>query len=204
MAEAINPEEYQFPSIYNFPPFFTRQINQQVWNSQLGSWADLITSYCRHHRIWRLDATNDYTGLFENKLLKRKVRPDTIRDILDHLVASGQAMWTDPETIKSTSAKDSTAISSSRYLRQPAGILVLWQSLDDWAAILSQWLADTGHPKGSVLTLYELLEDEESRVPALIGMDRQLFGAVATKLVAKGSAVAMRDGNGGLVGLKTC
>lgn len=90
---STTPNDFEFPSIYNFPPFFTyvyamllrqgywhlskrRQPTEQTWESQLAQWNDLILSYCRHYRIFRIDlhevTVPGGSNLFENKQIKRK------------------------------------------------------------------------------------------------------------------------------------
>ncbi|VVT48549.1 uncharacterized protein SAPINGB_P001833 [Magnusiomyces paraingens] len=46
---------FPFPKIYQFPPFFTRQVNERTWHSQLVNWNSLILAYCRYYRIFTLD-----------------------------------------------------------------------------------------------------------------------------------------------------
>jgi ESCRT-II complex subunit VPS25 len=44
----------------------------------------LILSYCRHHRLWRLSVIDAIdTLLFSNAKLKRKLRLDDAREVLD-------------------------------------------------------------------------------------------------------------------------
>lgn len=38
------------PSIYNFPPFFTRQLNDNTWHSQKAAWQMWILLWCRENR----------------------------------------------------------------------------------------------------------------------------------------------------------
>lgn len=49
---------FQFPPIHSFPPFFTRQINDRTWHSQLINWNALILAYCRYHRLYTLSASS--------------------------------------------------------------------------------------------------------------------------------------------------
>lgn len=90
---STTPIDFKFPSIYNFPPFFTyvyamlfrqgywhlskrRQPTEQTWESQVAQWNDLIMSYCRYYRIFRIDlhevTVPGGSNLFENKQIKRK------------------------------------------------------------------------------------------------------------------------------------
>ncbi|KAI9018511.1 hypothetical protein CLU79DRAFT_866163 [Phycomyces nitens] len=66
---------FEFPSIHEFPPFYTRQPTEATWESQVGQWSQVILNYCRHHRIFKLDlqkATSPGSSdLFENTKIKR-------------------------------------------------------------------------------------------------------------------------------------
>lgn len=65
-------QPFPFPSIYSFPPFFTRQPNSQTWTSQLSLWSSLILGYCRYNRIWRIDLNTAIEwDLFSNKEINR-------------------------------------------------------------------------------------------------------------------------------------
>lgn len=53
---------FLFPKIYQFPPFFTRQVNERTWHSQLINWNALILAYCRYYRIFTLDISRTSTS----------------------------------------------------------------------------------------------------------------------------------------------
>ncbi|POV99568.1 hypothetical protein PSHT_13430 [Puccinia striiformis] len=52
---------YNFPSIFSFPPFFTKQPNQQTWAHQVRLWHQLILSYCRYHKLHKIDISSSAT-----------------------------------------------------------------------------------------------------------------------------------------------
>jgi len=66
------PSGFVYPSIYScaariedlasqahsapsFPPFFTRQQHAATWATQSATWTQLVLSFCRYHRLYRLD-----------------------------------------------------------------------------------------------------------------------------------------------------
>lgn len=81
---------FSFPTLYSFPPFFTyvppslpelgganpthsKQPNEQTWAHQSAQWANLNLAYCRFHRIFRIDLTEEQceSELFKNKAIDR-------------------------------------------------------------------------------------------------------------------------------------
>jgi uncharacterized membrane protein YgcG len=65
---------FELPSIYSFPPFFTRQPNAQTYASQKAAWTTLILSYYRAQRVWRIDVnqeTLEKIPIFSNKQIQR-------------------------------------------------------------------------------------------------------------------------------------
>ncbi|CAB5358440.1 unnamed protein product [Rhizophagus irregularis] len=46
---------FSFPSIHNFPPFYTLQPTQTTWQNQAALWSEIILSYYRHHKLYRLN-----------------------------------------------------------------------------------------------------------------------------------------------------
>lgn len=122
------------PQIYNFPPFFTRQLNEQTWEAQKKHWVDLIVEYCRITRLWRLYVDSE---LFSNTKIQRTLKPETVKAILDYMVYVGKADWT-PE-------KDAVWV----YVKPLATI----------ANDIRKWAEDTGNI-GSIITFYEVSEGD--------------------------------------------
>lgn len=103
---------FPFPTIYQFPPFFTRQVNERTWHSQLVNWNSLILAYCRYYRIFTLDlsrTTNNTNNnnnntkkrgeidgeLFWNRKINRALQAETIRAVFEYMVHHGTATWLD-------------------------------------------------------------------------------------------------------------
>jgi hypothetical protein len=64
----------ELPSIFSFPPFFTRQPNEQTYAAQKTAWTNLILSYYRAKRLWRIDVnqeTVDKVPIFSNRDIQR-------------------------------------------------------------------------------------------------------------------------------------
>jgi ESCRT-II complex subunit VPS25 len=141
---------FEFPSIYNFPPFFTLQPNAQHLASQMQSWSSMIQSYCRHHHFFSLslvDATE--SPLFWNKSISRRLQARDARKVVDWMCTKegGQrAEW----------------IGKSKDQEEGASFFVYWRRPEEWAEVVEAWVDETGQ-KGTVLTVYELLESDATR-----------------------------------------
>ena len=74
---------FELPSIYSFPPFFTRQPNSQTYASQKTAWTALILNYYRSKRLWRIDVnqeTIEKVPIFSNKDIQRTTPPTWLFD----------------------------------------------------------------------------------------------------------------------------
>ena len=78
--------QFEWPWQYNFPPFFTIQPNMATQAKQCEAWSELILSYYKHNKEYRLDVTEAHgSPLFSNEAIKRKLAMDDIRMVLDTL-----------------------------------------------------------------------------------------------------------------------
>lgn len=105
---------FDYPSIYNFPPFFTKQPNETVFKSQLEKWGEIIVQYCEAGKIWKLDKDD---GIFNNKEIDRKASEELVGDIFQYLQDSGKLgmdgwMW--------------------------------WKSDEEWAEMVRLWVDGNG------------------------------------------------------------
>ncbi|KAI5808836.1 ESCRT-II complex subunit-domain-containing protein [Peziza echinospora] len=103
-----------FPPQYTFPPFFTRQPNTTTFLRQRALWASFILSYCKHHRLWRLNVSDALeTELFWNRGLGRRVKYCDAVEMIDGGVG------------KST-------------------LIVWWRKPEEWAGVIYDWIDSTG------------------------------------------------------------
>lgn len=168
------PEDFKPPPIYEFPPFFTKQLNEAVWQAQLGYWSKLILDYCCHENIWKIGVNHE---LFTNPRIQRTLKPDVIRLILQHMVNHKDADW----NVKKES------------------IYVYWRKPAELADALRKWVVDTTGQAGSVLTLYEISQDESG---PLYLVDDKVMSQALDILVQKGRATLMKGPNGQVMGVK--
>lgn len=189
-------EPFPFPREYHFPPFFTRQTNLTTHHAQLTKWSALVLAYCRHHRIFKLPLTTAAAAssstssttdplqsqsqsqsspatdeLFHNKTLNRRLSPADVREVIDFMCKEGRAEYCSPGT------------------GQAGGDVawIFWRSPEEWAQLIEGWVDETAQ-KGSVLTLYELVEGDGTLGTDIHGIDRDMLHRALQLLVKRGRA----------------
>ncbi|EHK23847.1 uncharacterized protein TRIVIDRAFT_26754, partial [Trichoderma virens Gv29-8] len=175
---------FPFPREYFFPAFFTRQTNLTIHHAQLTKWSALILAYARHHRLFRitLSAAAD-SDLFFNRGIDRRLAPPDIREVLDFMRKDGRA-----EFVRSGSSNGAADASSSASAASAGDVVFLyWRKPEEWAALVEAFVEETAQ-KGSVLTVYELTEGENTRGTEFHGMDNQVLMKALNILVKRGKA----------------
>lgn len=176
-------KSFVFPSLYSFPPFFTRQPNVETWKSQQSHWISFILAYCRHKRIFRFQISQELldTELFTNKKIQRHVKMDMLKEILDFMANKHNGEWMD------SGKKDV--------------FLIYWRTLNEWADMLMQWIEDTGQ-RNNILTYYELTEGNALINTEFYKIDPIILKKVIEVLVKKGTAQVLRGTNEDEFGIK--
>ncbi len=75
-------------------------------------------------------------------------------------------------------------------------VWVYWRRPEEWAQVLEEWVERTGQ-KGTVLTLYEIVEGEASAREEFAGMDVELLRASLGVCVKRGRAQIFSSGGEG-------
>lgn len=163
-------EPFQFPAAHGNPAFYTIQPTASSRQSQLEKWSRLIQRYCRHYKIFELSIV-DYQDkdLFKNERLKKTLFPENIKKVLDFMVSQdGQqrAEW---------------------VTQDKASAWIYWRRPEEWANSIAAWVDETGQ-KGSVLTLYEIVEGEASETQEFHGMDMVVLKKGLAILAKQGKA----------------
>ncbi|RMZ69156.1 Vacuolar -sorting-associated 25 [Pyrenophora seminiperda CCB06] len=182
---------FAFPPHYSFPPFFTLQPVASTRSSQLASWSSLIQSYCRHNRIFTLsliDALN--TPLFNNTTLRRSLSLRDAKAILTYMASPEGGNRA--EFISTSSKKGAKAGEEG----EGGKVWIYWRRPEEWAAALEEWVERTGQ-KGTVLTLYEIVEGDASRREEFYGMDLELLQKSLGVSVKRGKAQVFGSGGEG-------
>jgi ESCRT-II complex subunit VPS25 len=128
----------EYPSIYSFPPFFTKQPNNDTWSKQLEMWQELLLSFVKYHKQFHI-STDPKQLPFNNPEIQRSLSSETIVLILESLVKQNRGAWEGKSKQKC-------------YL--------YWHTLEEWADLIYKWVFDSGK-NGTVCTLYEIIHGEE-------------------------------------------
>lgn len=168
--------DFAWPWQYSFPPFYTIQPNSETRRVQMTSWCQLILDYCRHSRHFSISVSDaPRSPLFHNAKIKRGLSEDDIRLVLDEMVSSGKAQWTDKSKISCD---------------------ILWRSVEEWASMIYNWVSQQGMTGGSVCTLYELISGDDTAHQEFHGIPEDLAIRALKSLQIKGKAELMsQDGN---------
>jgi ESCRT-II complex subunit VPS25 len=148
-------EPLTLPSIHAFPPFFTRQPNAQIYETQKTTWTNLILNYYRSNRLWRIDVnqeTIEKIPIFSNNQIQRtpprrvarlilgKIKMEFLQELVNGMVENGQAEWVGKNT------------------RVQA--LLFWYKPEEWANMISSWVNPRHfYVQGIILTFRSMRRD---------------------------------------------
>lgn len=178
-ATAVLEDEFRFPAHYSFPPFFTLQPNVTTLSTQLNLWFDLILSYCKHYRQFKLSVSTIVNSpLFNNGAIGRRLDVVSIRRVLNHMTSAEgdrRAEWA------------VTPGAKSKTVDEQSVVWIYWKRPEEWGECVFAWVNDTGQ-KGSVLTVYELRESDAVQKMDWRGMDEDMFRKCLDTLCKGGKA----------------
>lgn len=166
---------FRYPPFYSYPPSFTLQPVKATREKQLKLWCDLVLSYCKHYRIFKLTITDSANSpLFVNASIEyviltdsyisspqisvllansRKLSLPTIEKVFSRLVSMGYGEWLDKE----------------------ANVcLIYWRRPNEWAQIIYDWVERSGRRK-SILTFYELRFSDDTADSEFHEIDPELL-----------------------------
>lgn len=152
------------PSIYAFPPFFTLQLHEETLARQLQLWSDIVLSYCTSNRLFTL---NSSLPVFSNSSIGRRVRGDLFKAIIECML--GRRLLTKHPSIA-------------------GDYVVWWRSIEDWSSALYQYAQETGNVGGAIMTVYELVEGEDSVGQVFHGIPEIVWRPVFKALERDGRA----------------
>lgn len=172
-----NASDFVFPKIYNFPPFFSVQPTALTRQAQLKKWSTFLQKYCKHNRIFKLTIVEALeTPLFHNATLKKRLSLKDAKAVIDYMSSKDgdeRAEWLGPEKSEAW---------------------IWWRKPEEWAALIAGWVEDTGQ-KGTVLTLYELVEGETTENQEFYHLDMDVLRKSLDTLVKKGKAQVFGTGD---------
>ena len=167
--------------MYNFPPFFTRQRNQETESQRKDDWVKWIVMWAKKNQKTEIIVEKELSSdLFCNNNINRKLDLDHAVEICDYLAMKGNGEW----------------VGESK-----TNFLILYKSKAEWARLLFDWVDSSGQ-MGSVFTVYELLEGDETEKQEFHGMDRNLFIKVLEHMEAQGEAKIFTASDPTKIGVK--
>jgi hypothetical protein len=152
----------------SFPPLYTKQRNAETERQRLDDWVRVVVAWAVERKQSEVLVQKEVAQgeLFRNDKIDRRVALEEAVEILDHVAARGNGEW---------------AGSDKRRF------LVLTKSLAEWGRLVVGYVDRTGQ-MGSVLTVFELLEGDDTAAEEFFGMDRTLFMRVLAALEANHQA----------------
>jgi len=175
---------FAFPSIYSFPPFFSRQLNVVTWTHQRQQWAQLILDYCRYHRIFILELKEETCerDLFRNGALQRRLPLGVLREIMTFMDQAGMACSPDESKDDATARR-----------------LVYWRTPAEWASLIYEWITAAGMTN-SILTFFDITSGESPGSAEFRDMPEAMLRRALAVLEQRGKAQIFRgtgqDGDG--------
>ncbi|KAI9650049.1 hypothetical protein NHQ30_000062 [Ciborinia camelliae] len=184
-ATPTSSQPFRFPREHSFPPFFTLQPTSSTLHAQLRKWSDLILSYFTFHKLFRLTVSTFVSSeLFRNERINRRLGEDGLREVLEFMRKEGRVEWMGAG-------------------KGPDSCWVWWRKPEEWARVIEEWVDGTGQ-RGSVLTLYELVEGEGGRGAGMLSMlmDEIIteFHGLDAEILQKALAILVKRGKAQVFG----
>ncbi len=150
--------EFTYPQIYNFPPFFTRQPNDQTWQSQLQTWITLLIQFAKHHRIWILDENGDAISYGDMNTpdqlddldeydddTQQKKSVAEFGNIFDNVKLKRKLkretiLEIYKELITQGYAEWEEKRNSKKSFNRSGNVIIFWKRPEEWAGIISDWV----------------------------------------------------------------
>lgn len=211
--------KFEFPKIYDFPPFFTKQPNLDTYQSQLEQWKNVIIKYCEYNKVWALSITGKPINSDIDDTDTDFLADDYELNEVDELRIANSSNSKDSDfsifkndKIKRT-ASNEFILNIYEYLIEQRsaewidpknknhGILIYWHPLEEWSQIIYDWIDNTGQ-QGTILTIYELRKGDLALNREFYGMNYHMMVRVLETLVKKGKATIMKDEDGNIGGVK--
>ncbi|KAK5626341.1 hypothetical protein RRF57_002056 [Xylaria bambusicola] len=178
----------------------TFQFPRDTLHSQHSKWASLILSYCAYHKLYKLSLSSPSTeDLFHNRRIDRRLSLSDRREVLDFMRRDGRAEFIKPGNSSSSSATAAALNTLTGGDDGSEGVAggvgggggdvwwVYWRTPEEWAALVEAWVDETAQ-KGTVLTLYELSQGEDTTGTEFHGLDLELLQKALQVLVKRNKA----------------
>ena len=170
----VPSDDFPFPDVYHFPPFFTLQPVLATREKQLVLWRELIVQYCTVRKVPTLSVYDRESPLWRNEKIQRQLSLEAIQTICDHLVQQGFGEWYDT---------DAPRTQLRVFGRRPE------QLADDILA----WANANGYLHNHmVVTVYELHSGEDVHGMSFQGLEEDLLRRALAILEQRGLCALFR------------
>ena len=163
----------------SFPPFYTLQPNASTREKQLQLWAQCILSHFSAEGRGVMQPLADHE-IFVNKELDRRLSPEGVLAVAEHLISRGNAEWLDDEHM---------------------GLRVMLESSSALAAEIYSHARDN-HAFTTVYTLFELQSEESFLGVSCREVDPHLLLRALEVLESQGLCSLHRSDNADETGVK--
>jgi ESCRT-II complex subunit VPS25 len=189
-------EAYEHPPHFHFPPFFTLQPVPSSRAKQLQLWGAYVADYASAHGLTRISISEQkgHADLFSNEAIERRLTPDAVRAVLDHLVACGQAVW------DSAGRDDGDAIVGQQALEYSA-VFMCPKPLAELALEVIAW-SNASENDETISTINEMASGELDSTAPFAGLGECVLLAVLKVLVDKDRVVLIEGDNLSETGVK--
>ncbi|ODV85356.1 hypothetical protein CANARDRAFT_7476 [[Candida] arabinofermentans NRRL YB-2248] len=209
----MSSNTFKYPTIYNFPPFFTKQPNLQTFQIQLQIWQDLILDYCKFYKIWSLSINGQpnttTTSITDDD---DDGEEDVDNDDIDIDVDISKNSIFKNDKIERYAKSDFILDIINHMIKNGKcewidannhkfGLFIYWYTLEEWADKLYDWIDNTGQ-NNTVLTLYEIRKSELTENQEFNNINLNLLIKILEILVKLNKALILKDDSGSIVGVK--
>lgn len=132
-----------YPELYDFPPFFTRQIHEDTWQKQKQIWIEFISLFAQQTNTYELNIS---TPIFTNKKISRSISIEMFEELMTEFQKQKKGEWID---------KSNTFV----FYHKP---------VEEWVKNVTSWIKDTHIPLNFICTVYELSQSLNNPHPTVL------------------------------------
>ncbi|RPA83692.1 ESCRT-II complex, vps25 subunit [Ascobolus immersus RN42] len=190
-----------YPPHYTFPPFFTLQPNLSTRAHQLSLWSTLLTTYLRHHKIFRLKIPSDLSKPpFSNPAINRSLRLEDAKTVLfEGLKEAGVVVEKvgGMEIGVGTGGVVQRLVGGTKKEEEvrEMEVVVWWKRREEWAAEVLRWVEESGL-RGDIVAIWDLIHGDVAYFTEFHGMDIYVLRKAIETLEKRGKCKTVMKGEG--------
>lgn len=141
---------------------------------------DIVLGHCEAKRIFSLDCST-VSDPFVNESINRKASPDLIREILNYMAENSIQNYI-PNNLHNA------LLDRAEWQGKNSNTcLIYWKNPEEWAGLIYGHIRDSGQI-GSIVTVYELFQGDETVGCQFHGLPELFWGRVLKALQRSGKA----------------